>query len=186
MKIIAVIEDTGERRKALPGEKWTSPYQLAGLNVAHSVYTHEQSGTDEQVILRVTEGPELDSEVQLSLRDRIELIHLRKFAKLIKEASASLSAHGIDSPDELLREAELISTRMQVDGVLLRYALKEFAGREDEDGILGRKGLAVDYPTPAQEPNWRISPTPPPFVPQPIPIAPVAVADPFETEETSF
>ncbi len=210
MKTLAIIEDTGERRSPLSGETWAIADRSGPFDVAGGIYRHDPSTPNiECVILRVTvfDG---DAEPELSLKERIELIHLRKFAKQVKDASVSLSAHDIDGPEELLKEAKQLATRMQFAGIVLGESMKEFEGREGDDtGFLGRKGLVLDYYVPKNDwptasdlandamtvqgvtraaqhlPESVDTIEPPPFVPDPppIPAAPAVVASPFTTEE---
>lgn len=69
-KIIAVIEDTGERRQPVDGENWTLVSALAEFDLNRNLYTHLTTQRGEEcAILCVICSPELEQAMIILDRD---------------------------------------------------------------------------------------------------------------------
>lgn len=129
-KIVVVIEDTGQRRPPMPGDTWTLKHCPEDGNVSTHIYNHVPSDRNEEhAIISITESLELDQ--PLSLRERIELIRLRKFYKQVRDSQ--LQCGTLNSEDDaasLYRDARQLATKMEVAGIILKEGLREFDGLE--------------------------------------------------------
>jgi hypothetical protein len=74
MKIIGIIEDTGERRRPFPGETWTLSHALTASDFLTQIYCHDPASTGESFVILRFHG--IGS---LSSTERAELDDLRKY-----------------------------------------------------------------------------------------------------------
>lgn len=160
-KIICIIEDTGERRHPVEGEKWISDYSFAeGLksgDVASSVYssgiaTHhykpEQCMIVTETIVNTVPDP-------LNIKERCELINLRRFRDGVMQAS-NLYGRTAAVTDIALLQAEVraLSERLDTAGrdLYIASTLLDPPCTADppknSSSVCGRLGCAVCTPSP--------------------------------------
>ena len=173
-KIIAVIEDTGERRVPLEGERWLHQHTLdgvlAGTNAgdelcAHS-YQHATTGANPILVVTAIMG-----DVALSLKERVELTQLRAFHATVTGAAKKVGAGGSD-PALMIEELERLHERLKIanDSVLdaldsLEMPDKKFDNVTDAaDSAMAVKLRDIEIPGGCGA-------------------APIPVPTPFETEE---
>ena len=120
MKIIAIIEDTGERRVPKEGETFTLEHNIDRGDVSRSVYTHKPTEVRDYAIIRVTEP--VPEEIALTLQERVELINLRRFRDIVLGAESMYSRNRADNPEALLDEVRQLQRRLSRAADSLRGA----------------------------------------------------------------
>ena len=120
MKIIAIIEDTGERRMPKEGETFTLEHNIDRGDVSRSVYTHKPTEVRDYAIVRVTEP--VPEEIALTLQERVELINLRRFRDIVLGAESMYSRNRADNPEALLDEVRQLQRRLSRAADSLRGA----------------------------------------------------------------
>ena len=120
MKIIAIIEDTGERRVPKEGETFTLEHNIDRGDVSRSVYTHKPTEVRDYAIVRVTEP--VPEEIALTLQERVELINLRRFRDIVLGAESMYSRNRADNPEALLDEVRQLQRRLSRAADSLRGA----------------------------------------------------------------
>ena len=175
MKIIAVIEDTGERRVPLAGEVYTHDHSVRDGIASKYLYTHAQE-TGEYAILRITEAPDLEQ--PLALRERIELIHLRRFRENVRLAQIAIGSSDAEDPDALIAEAEDLSIRL----ANMSMALGDAVDAYDNVAAPVMESTAVNPKT--SNPQCCAYHAFGGALESPCTISPAPKADPFATEES--
>lgn len=187
-KIIAVIEDTGERRVPLAGEKYTTAHRADERDVVGYIWSHAQT-TTEYAILQITavDGLSVDS---LKIAERVELINLRRFRAEVIKANASFGKRGSGATDleELREDVTRVASRLQMAASELGALRDDLLRSDPEPGLLELeeeageaafqrilKGAFQDaLPEPA---------SPPPDVVKGAAVEPKVSRNRFETEE---
>lgn len=119
-KIICIIEDTGERRHPVQGEKWISDYSFSeGLksgDIASSVYSAAIATQhyDPQHCMIVTETIVNAVPDSLVLKERVELLNLRRFRDGVMGA-ANLYGRTSAVTDIALLQAEVRALGEKLD-----------------------------------------------------------------------
>lgn len=122
-KIIAVIEDTGERRLPVEGETYTHLSCLRDGDITNHLFTHTQTG-GEYVILCCTESADGSIGNTLTILERVELINLRRFRESVSEAQNRFAAVRTEEPEKIRDEMTRLAARLQLAGNEIRELLE--------------------------------------------------------------